>query len=161
MLKYVTGDILLTKADALAHGVAPNDHFAQGLALSIRERWPSLYKDFRHYCHTEHPTEGGLWSWKGADSPIIINLLTQEHPHDKSGHPGVAELKHVNHCLKQLVKEIEAHKLKSVAITKLATGVGGLKWPDVKTLLEEHLSSLKIPIFVYETYQKDQAANEI
>jgi hypothetical protein len=28
MLKEVAGDILLTKAEALAHGVAPNDNFA-------------------------------------------------------------------------------------------------------------------------------------
>ena len=31
MLKEVSGDILLTKAKALAHGVAPNDNFANGL----------------------------------------------------------------------------------------------------------------------------------
>ena len=33
MLKEVTGDILLTTAGAVAHGVAPNDNFKQGLAL--------------------------------------------------------------------------------------------------------------------------------
>ena len=33
MLKEVAGDILLTKAKALAHGVAPNDNFANGLAF--------------------------------------------------------------------------------------------------------------------------------
>jgi hypothetical protein len=30
MLKEVVGDILLTKAEALAHGVAPNDNFSNG-----------------------------------------------------------------------------------------------------------------------------------
>jgi O-acetyl-ADP-ribose deacetylase (regulator of RNase III) len=47
MLKEVAGDILLTKADALAHGVAPNDNFANGLALALRERWPAMYKDVK------------------------------------------------------------------------------------------------------------------
>jgi hypothetical protein len=47
MLREVAGDILLTKAEALAHGVAPNDNFANGLALALRERWPAMYKDFR------------------------------------------------------------------------------------------------------------------
>ena len=55
MLKEVAGDILLTKADALAHGVAPNDNFANGLALALRERWPAMYKDFRHYSQTFTP----------------------------------------------------------------------------------------------------------
>ena len=30
MMKEVAGDILLTKTEALAHGVAPNDNFANG-----------------------------------------------------------------------------------------------------------------------------------
>ncbi len=37
MLKEVSGDILLTKAEALADGVAPNGNFANGLALALRE----------------------------------------------------------------------------------------------------------------------------
>ncbi|MFO1427950.1 MAG: hypothetical protein U1F11_13460 [Steroidobacteraceae bacterium] len=50
MIHEVTGDILLTKAQTIAHGISPNDHFSQGLALSLRERWPAMHKDFRHYC---------------------------------------------------------------------------------------------------------------
>ena len=46
MLKEVTGDILLSTAGAIAHGIAPHDNFKQGLALSLRERWPGMYKDF-------------------------------------------------------------------------------------------------------------------
>lgn len=34
MIHEVAGDILLTKAQAVAHGVAPNDHFDSGLALA-------------------------------------------------------------------------------------------------------------------------------
>jgi O-acetyl-ADP-ribose deacetylase (regulator of RNase III) len=47
MIKEVAGDILLSKAGAIAHGVAPHDDFKQGLALSLREHWPGMYKDFR------------------------------------------------------------------------------------------------------------------
>ena len=50
MLIEVSGDILLTGAHAIAHGVAPNDNFHQGLALALREEYPAMYKDFRHYC---------------------------------------------------------------------------------------------------------------
>ena len=34
MLKEVAGDILRTKAEMVAHGVAPNDSYANGLALA-------------------------------------------------------------------------------------------------------------------------------
>ena len=63
MIKEVQGDILLSGADAVAHGIAPNDNFHQGLALSLRESWPAMYKDFRHYCHVQHPKEGTTWAW--------------------------------------------------------------------------------------------------
>ena len=40
MLHELSGDILLTKADVLAHGVAPNDDFKNGLARALREKFP-------------------------------------------------------------------------------------------------------------------------
>lgn len=44
----VEGSDRLTKAQALAHGVAPNDNCASGLALSLRDRQLATYKVFRH-----------------------------------------------------------------------------------------------------------------
>ena len=51
MIREVQGDILRTTAQAIAHGVAPGDHFAHGLALALREKYPVMAKDFRHYSH--------------------------------------------------------------------------------------------------------------
>ena len=78
MLKDVAGDFLLTKAEALAHGVAPNDNFANGVALALRERWPVMYKDCRHYSQTFTPKSGELWTWSGVGGARIVNLFTQE-----------------------------------------------------------------------------------
>ena len=160
MIKYVSGDILNSTADTIAHGVAPNDDFKQGLALSLREQWPSLYKDFRHYCKTTHPKEGGLWFWKGAEGPAVVSLLTQEHPPSQSMHPGKATLPYVRHSLKELRKEAEKQGFKSIALPKIATGVGGLEWDDVKPLIEENFSDSAIPVYVYECYEKGATAEE-
>ena len=57
MIREVSGDILLSQADVIAHGVAPADHFDTGLALALRERWPALAKDFRQrgdHCIQQH-----------------------------------------------------------------------------------------------------------
>lgn len=160
MIKYVSGDLLLTKAKGVAHGVSPNDNFAQGLALTLRENWPSLYKDFRHYSHTKSPSEGEVQSWKGAGGPVIVNLFTQERAEDHESRPGRASEVHVNHALKNLVKEIKNLSLTSVALPKLATGVGGLSWDKVKPIMEKHLSELDIPVYIYETYKKGEQAKE-
>lgn len=159
MLHEVSGDILLTKAQAIAHGVAPNDHFDHGLALALREKWPSLAKDFRHYAHQCHPKPGELWVW-GGFGRRIFNLLTQNGEHGHGNRPEPATIASVNHALKRLRHELEKEQVTSLAIPKLATGYGGLAWADVYPLILQHLGDLTIPIFVYSTYHKDVAATE-
>ena len=132
MIYEVEGDILLTKAAAIAHGVAPNDDFKQGLAFSLKESWPGLYKGFRQYSHGNHPKEGTIWAWQGDDSKTVFNLFTQEHAKDHNSHPGKATTAYVNHALKELRKQLEKNPVESLAIPKLATGVGGLDWSEVR-----------------------------
>lgn len=160
MIHEVEGDILLTKAQAIAHGVAPNDHFDHGLALALRENWPALAKDFRHYSHQTHPKPGEIWTWGGVGGVRIYNLMTQDGEIGHGTKPGKASDATVNHCLKRLRHELEKGEVKSLAIPKLATGVGGMTWDHVKPLIHQHLGDLPIPIYVYTTYHKGQAANE-
>lgn len=160
MLHEVSGDILLTRASALAHGVAPNDHMNSGLALSLRTDWPAMYKDFRHYSHTTNPDPGSLWAWAGADGRRIISLFTQKPSPNEHTHPGHARIQDVNHCLRALHQFIDEEKLPSIALPRLATGVGGLQWNEVLPLIREHLGSLKIPVYLYTTFKKGVKADE-
>jgi O-acetyl-ADP-ribose deacetylase (regulator of RNase III) len=160
MLHFVSGDILLTKAPAIAHGVAPNDHFDSGLAMSLRQEWPAMYKDFRHYCHTRECKSGSLWAWVGADGTRIINLLTQNPPPSHNQRPGPASATHVGHALHALSAFIDKEKITALALPRLATGVGRMDWADVKPLIERHLGPIEIPIYVYETFHAGQQADE-
>jgi len=159
MIHEVEGDICLTRAQALAHGVSPNDHFDVGLALALREMWPAMAKDFRHYAHQTHPKPGELWTYQTANGRTIFNLLTQEGDHAASS-SGRASLPNVNHALRRLRHEIEARGIRSVALPRLSTGAGGLAWNEVKPLISQHLGDLGVPVFVYATYRKGQQAVE-
>jgi O-acetyl-ADP-ribose deacetylase (regulator of RNase III) len=156
MIKEVSGDILLSGAEAIAHGVAPFDHFENGLAYSLKEEWPSMVKDFKHYCHLYNPEPGSAWVWSGVGRKRIFNLMTQEAPKGEkhSGHPGKATVSNVNHSLKELAKMIKAENIRSIAIPKLSTGVGGLDWSEVKPLIENHLGNCGAEVFLYSTYAK-------
>lgn len=160
MLHDVSGDILLSGAEAIAHGVAPGDDFKSGLALALRERWPAMYKDFRHWCHTAHPKPGELWTWGGAGGARIVNLLTQAPPPHKGGHPGRASPENVNHALRALHQEVAKEGFASLALPRLATGVGGLDWAVVQPLIERHLGALDIPVYLYVDYVPGQRASE-
>jgi len=161
----VEGDILLSGAQVIAHGIAPGDHFDSGLALALRERWPSLAKDFRHYCRIEHPKAGGIWAWGGASQDggaavRIVNLLTQEAADNPKGRPGRASIENVGHSLRTLAHYVKEEGITSLALPRVATGVGGLEWADVKPLIERYLAELNIPVFVYTVYHKGQKAKE-
>lgn len=160
MIHKVSGDILLTNAQVIAHGVAPNDDFHSGLALALREQWPALYKDFRHFFHQQHPETGGLWMWGGTGGLRIVNLFTQEPAKQAGGHPGKASTENVNHALRALHKLAEKEQFTSIALPRLATGVGGLDWSAVEPLIEHHLGSLNIPVVVYTNYIAGQKADE-
>ena len=159
MISKVRGDILLSGAQAIAHGVAPHDHFNQGLALALRERFPAMAKDFRHYCHQQNPKAGGAWLWAGPER-VIINLMTQEPAPSKNAHPGKATSHNINHALRALRGLLEKEEISSIALPRLATGVGGLEWGDVEPLIEKSLGDLQIPVIVYETYEKGKKAAE-
>jgi O-acetyl-ADP-ribose deacetylase (regulator of RNase III) len=160
MIHELSGDILFSGAKAIAQSVAPNDDFMHGLALQLRERMPAMYKDFRHYCQTKHPKSGEVWSWMSADGRYIVNLFTREAAYGVGSKPGHAKLSHVNHSLHALRDFVKKEKIGSLALPRLACGMTGLEWNEVKPLLENQLGDLGIPIYIYVTYQKGVKANE-
>lgn len=160
MIHELNGDILFSGAKFITQGVAPNDDFHHGLALQLRERMPAMYKEFRHYCKNKHPKSGELWRWTSADGRTIISLFTHEGAHGHGNKPGFASLSHVNHALQALRKLIKKEKVSSVALPRLACGLTGLKWDEVKPLIEAQLGDLDIPVYIYVGYQKGVKAIE-
>lgn len=159
MIREVSGDILLSRAHALVHGVAPHDDFHTGLALALRERWPAMYRDFRHWCRQHNPACGEVWCWGGPNVRIVA-LLTQEPAARTGQHPGRASITHVNHALRNLRQAVVKEAYTSLALPRIATGVGGLDWQEVRPLLAKHLDDLGIPIYVYSRYEPGVAATE-
>lgn len=165
MIREVEGDILLSRAQVIAHGIAAQDHFDTGLALALRERWPSMVRDYRHAIHGKPLEAGELWLWRGVDADGstrgIVNLLTQDMlHHGPNGKPGKATIENVSRALKALARLVADEGITSVALPRLATGVGGLDWSEVKPLVQRHLGELGIPVIVYEVYRAGQRADE-
>ena len=159
MIYEVSGDILLSKAQAVAHGIAPNDAFDKGLARALREKWPMMHKDYRHYAHQTHPKAGEIWEW-GGFGVRIFNLLTHDGSFDHEAKLERATLANVNHCLRRLRHALEKDAVAGIAIPRLATGTGGLDWEEVKPLIQTHLGELQTPVYLYSEYHAGVEANE-
>ena len=91
----------------------------------------------------------------------IVNLLTQDAAYDRGSQPGKAQVKHVNHALHELKRVVQEEGFKSVALTRLATGVGGLDWEtEVKPLVYDVLSDIGVPVYVYTVFHAGETAEE-
>jgi O-acetyl-ADP-ribose deacetylase (regulator of RNase III) len=144
MIQQVSGDILLSKAQVIAHGLAPKDSMTQGLALSLHQKYPEMHKAFHRWCCQQNPQPGEAWVWGGAGRQRIVNLLTQA---GSEGHVVLAKL-------------AKQESFKSIALPRLATGVGGLEWADVWPVVQEQLGDLGIPVVVYTEFHAGQKAQE-
>lgn len=160
MIFELSGDILLSHAHVIVQGVAPNDDFQHGLALQLRERMPLFYKDFRHFCQTHHPKSGTLHSWSSADGRKLVSLFTRDAAYDAGSKPGEAHLSHVNHALHALRGLVQKEAIRSLALPRLACGLTGLDWNEVRPLIEHQLGDLNIPVHLYTHYQKGVKATE-
>ena len=160
MIHELSGDILFSGAKVIVQGVAPNDDFHHGLALQLRERMPLMYKDFRHFCQTRHPKSGGLWDWVSPDGHHIVSLFTQDAAYEHGSHPGAASVSHMNHALHALRAFVQKEQVASIALPRLACGITGLEWTDVKPLIEHQLGDLRTTTYIYSTYQKGVKACE-
>lgn len=160
MIYSVEGDILKSKAQVIAHGVAPHDHFQNGLALELRKEWPAMYKDFRHYCQLQNPKPGTSWAWQAPSGQKIVALFTQEPAESEGGIPGSASLSYVRHSLQELRKFLEKENIESVALPRVATGVGRLNWQDVEKIVRGELDEINTIANVYEVFRKGVAAEE-
>ena len=153
MIREVTGDILLSNADVIAHGVAPADELETGLGAGMRETFPDMFTAFREYCKALHPMPGDAWTWNGPGKKVVC-LFTQQQALVKGQKPGPATLEAVRHALVNLKKAAKKVKAKTVAIPMIGTGAGGLVWKDVKPVVEQQLADLEADVQVYTNYQK-------
>jgi O-acetyl-ADP-ribose deacetylase (regulator of RNase III) len=160
MIYEVDGDILETKAAAIAHGVAANDPMNQGLAATLHERYPAMHKDFHHWCRQKHPKPGSAWVWSGAGGVRVINLITRDGGYEHGSKPRQATASSVNHALRALRKLIAKEHIASVALPRLGTGIGGLDWPQVRALIDNQLGDVAADIYIYHEHTPGKKAAE-
>ena len=147
MIKFVSGDILRTTSEYLAHGVATDfqEGPGTGLALKISSKWPEAQKHFRQFTRGNKFQGGDLFVVAPArNRPGIIYIATQP---DMSH----ATLPFVNRGLRKLARYCVKNKIGSVSLPKIGAGLGKLDWEtETKPLIMKHLEDLATTFYVYE-----------
>lgn len=150
MISYTQGNLLVADAEALVNTVNTVGVSGKGIALMFKESFPDNFRAYAAACKAGKLDPGGLLVIERHDMfgpRFIINFATKDHWRNPS------RLEWIRRGLAALKEEIEARRIRSVAIPALGAGNGGLNWGDVKPLIIDTLTDLDCEIIIYEPAQ--------
>lgn len=155
MIKYTTGNILESNAEALVNTVNTVGVMGKGIALAFKKAFPDNYKIYRTICQNKEFSTGQmLVTETGQFLPrYIINFPTKEHWRNRS------KVEYVEKGMTDLVRVINKKDIKSIAIPPLGCGNGGLEWSVVKAIILNALEEVKheVEVIIYEPGYNNQS----
>jgi O-acetyl-ADP-ribose deacetylase (regulator of RNase III) len=148
MIRYLQGNLLAAPAEALVNTVNETGVMGKGIALMFKEAFPESSKVYAAAAKRGEVHVGSvlLTDGPGVNGPRwIIHFPTKRHWRNPS------KLEWVQEGLKDLVRVIREHEIRSVALPPLGSGQGKLDWGVVRTEIERALNELPdVDVMVFE-----------
>lgn len=148
MIEYTSGDILKDNAEALVNTVNCVGVMGRGIALQFKKAFPENFKEYEKACKKELVKPGHMFVHETESMMpprYIINFPTKRHWRGKS------KIEDIETGLTALVETIRKKDIRSIAIPPLGSGLGGLEWEQVRSLIEKALEPLTdVRVIVYE-----------
>lgn len=152
MIKYVTGNLFDSNAECLVNTVNCKGYMGKGIAYQFKLRYPENNRDYVKVCKSGKLHIGVVHHYF-EDGVLIVNFPTKDKWREKS------EMCYIEVGLDRLIELIISKGISSIAIPPLGCGNGGLKWNDVRKLMEDKLSGIKekVDILIYEPFRSYKA----
>ena len=143
-LRYVTGNLLTSDAQALVNTVNCMGVMGKGIAKQFKEMYPDNYKRYKYVCDQSIVKTGNLFiTLDQTSNKTIINLPTKQDWKNPSKIEWIVE---GLHALREFLQNMNM----SIALPPLGCGNGGLNWENqVQPLVVEMLGDLPMDIQVY------------
>lgn len=152
MIKFTTGDIFKTDAEALVNSVNCVGVMGRGIAMQFKNMYPANFKSYETACKQKEVQPGRMFVFETgqlSNPKYIINFPTKRHWRGKS------RIEDIESGLKALVQEIRNKSIKSIAIPPLGSDLGGLDWREVRPLIETAMHELdEVQVIVFEPGSK-------
>jgi len=151
VIEYKNGDIFSEDVDAIVNTVNCVGVMGRGLALQYKNKFPQNFKEYAQACKKGGVIPGKMFIYQTGqltNPKYIINFPTKRHWKSKS------KLKDIEKGLDDLMQAIEKHNINSIAIPPLGSGLGGLDWKNVKSVIMQKLSNTKCKVVVFEPLEQ-------
>ncbi len=142
MIEYLEGDIFQSPAQVIVNTVNTIGVMGKGLALEFKNRYPEMFSAYRTACEKKQLTIGKLMLYYAPDHWILL-FPTKEHWRYPS------KLEYIESGLMKFVNSYAEKNITSIAFPRLGCGNGELNWEDVRPIMEKHLASLPIDVYIY------------
>jgi O-acetyl-ADP-ribose deacetylase (regulator of RNase III) len=146
MIERRKGDLLTADAEALVNTVNTVGVMGKGVALQFKRAFPGNYDAYRRACEAEQVEPGRMFVYEPGQLTgprLIVNFPTKRHWKAK------ARIEDIESGLTDLVRVLTRFKIESVAIPPLGCGNGGLRWADVRPLIEASLAGVDTRVLLY------------
>jgi O-acetyl-ADP-ribose deacetylase (regulator of RNase III) len=151
MLKYAENwTVFDAPVQTIVNTVNCDGFMGKGLALEVKTRFPDVFQKYQAMCRRGKMQVGSLQLIKSAN-PWVLNFPTKNHWRGKS------KLEYIEKGLRKFAATYKRRGIKSIAFPPLGCGSGGLKWEEVRPLMERYLAKL-VGIEVYICLAKLQEA---
>lgn len=155
MIELTSGDILKDDSDAIVNTVNCVGIMGRGIALQFKNAWPENFKAYKAACDREEVQPGRMFIYDTeqlAAPRYIVNFPTKRHWKGKS------RMQDIDAGLEALVRDVARLGIRSIAIPPLGSGLGGLKWDEVRPRIEAAMQALPdVRVRLYEPKGAPQA----
>jgi O-acetyl-ADP-ribose deacetylase (regulator of RNase III) len=148
MIKLTQGNILDADVEALVNTVNCVGIMGKGIALQFKQAFRDNFQAYANACRKGEVKPGRMFTFltdRMINPKYIINFPTKRHWKKKS------KLEYIEQGLNALVTEVRRLGIKTIAIPPLGCGYGGLKWPEVRDLVETAFDQLPdVQVLLFE-----------
>lgn len=151
------GSIFDTKLEAIGHGVNCLGEMDGGIAKTIKELYPSVYREYSRHCQY-HGMRGGdnftaeAVEYDGPGYRWIMNIASQFIPGPH------ADYLFLQVGLGRAISTAVRLNLAGIALPQIGCGIGGLEWSKTRPIIEE--ISRRYPRFTIELWDFEQKTDK-
>jgi O-acetyl-ADP-ribose deacetylase (regulator of RNase III) len=157
MIEPSQGNLLQAPAEALVNTVNTVGVMGKGIALQFRQAFPEMFRAYEKACKDGEVQLGRVDAFDlgglVGGPRWIINFPTKGNWRSRS------RIEDVESGLADLVRQVRALRIQSIAVPPLGCGNGGLDWNDVRPLIENAFAALpEVRVMLYAPTGAPEAA---
>jgi O-acetyl-ADP-ribose deacetylase (regulator of RNase III) len=143
MIQYVSGNLFTSPAQTLVNTVNTEGVMGKGIALTFKRLFPAMFREYQELCAERKLRIGSLHVFR-APPKLIVNFPS------KTTWRRPSKPEYIEAGLQSFAAHYDKMGVRSAAFPPLGCGNGELNFErDVQPLMEQYLSPLPIPIYIY------------